>query len=222
MADNVQLKDAFDDVFWARTKDIGGSNGPLHAPVSVPFDQFGVPLFTPSNPGVHAEIDAVVAASFSRPANSTPYAIGNLIANSTVAGSVVPLALPVGRIAGGSCRTNRARLTKTGVATANAIFRAHLYKILPTPSHGDGAAWLTDQALAYFGSFTFDMTGANARVFTDGVKIIATPDVGAEQIIETAQGTNATRNVFALLEARAVYVPASGETFTLALEVKQN
>ena len=50
-----------------------------------------------------------VVASFTRPANTTAYTSGYLIANSTTAGSVVPLSLPVARKFGAAGKINRVR-----------------------------------------------------------------------------------------------------------------
>jgi hypothetical protein len=154
--------------------------------------------------------------------NETPYTDGDLIANSTSAGSVVPLAWTVARAAGGSVSIVRARLKKSSTTIFEAVMRLHLYNQSPTPAHGDGGLWLTP-ASGYIGSFTFDFRGVNSRVFTDSAKVIATPDVGALQIVETV----ASQNVYGLLEYMApasgdTYTPASAEVFTVSLEVTQN
>lgn len=162
---------------------------------------------------------AVVIASFDRPADTTAYASGDIVANNTTAGSVTVLSLAAARANDKTGLIRRGRLTKSGTTTTNAIFRAHLYKTSPTPANGDNGAFQTNNALNYIGSMDFDMTGANARAFSDGVKCIAVPSVGAEIIFDPAIGT---QNIFALLEARAAYTPASGETFTLALELMRD
>ena len=199
----------------------GPSGTAEYLPISVPHDITGTPLFTQTNPGAVGELDLVVGASVTRPANTTPYVSGQLIAASTVASSVVPLAIPVARVLGGHARCTRARLTKSTTVTTNAMFRAHLLKAIPaTISGGDGATLQISGALSYLGSFTFDFTGGTARTFfTDGAKVISAPDVGSEQIMETQASTN---NIYALLEARGAYTPGSAEVFTLALEIKQD
>ncbi|MCK1543450.1 hypothetical protein IVB12_16150 [Bradyrhizobium sp. 179] len=159
---------------------------------------------------------AVVAANFARPADTTAYAVGDLVANSVTAGSVAPMVLSVARVADKTGVIRRGRLTKTSTPTANAIFRAHFYKDAPVPANGDNGAFQTAGALTYIGSMDFDMTGANARAFSDGVKCIGVPNVGSEIIFDPHAGS---ANIYALIEARGAYVPVSGETFTLALEV---
>jgi hypothetical protein len=60
---------------------------------------------------------------------------------------------------------------------------------------------------------SFDVT--MDRAFTDGAVGIGAPNNGSEVNFTT-------RVVYALLEARAPYTPANGETFTLEAEVIQN
>lgn len=162
---------------------------------------------------------AVVGATFNRPANTTAYASGQLVANDTVVGNLAPMQIAAARVNDKTGLIRRGRLTKSGTSTANAIFRAHLYKTSPTAANGDGGAFQTNNALTYIGSMDFDMSSTNARAFSDGVKCIATPNVGSEIIFDPATGT---QNIFALLEARGAYAPVSGETFTLALEVMRD
>ena len=71
-----------------------------------------------------------LSASFTRPNDTTAYASGDLVANSTTAGSVVPLQIDLGNVAAvghGITRITRARLTKSGTSPTNANFRIHLY-----------------------------------------------------------------------------------------------
>jgi len=155
---------------------------------------------------------ARVSTSFTRPADTIAYASGDLVANSTTAGSVVPMTFAIGRNAGtlgGMIR--RIRLRKTGTSTTNAQFRLHLYSSSPTPSNGDNGAWLTDQAANYVGAI--DVTCD--KVFTDGAAGNGVPVVGSEINFTAA-------TYYGLLEARAGYTPASGETFNVLLEVIQN
>jgi hypothetical protein len=82
------------------------------------------------------------AASFARPNDTTAYGVGDLVANSTTAGSVVPMQIPLGnQFPNGMTRLTRARLIKSGTGVANASFRIHLYETQPTPANGDNAAW---------------------------------------------------------------------------------
>jgi hypothetical protein len=156
----------------------------------------------------------LASQSFTRPADTTAYASGDLVANSTVAGSVVPLALSVARTAGGTGSIRRARLRKTGTSITSAAFRLHLYSASPVPSNGDNGAWLTTQAAAYMGAIDVTLD----KAFTDGAFGAGTPNAGAEINFDLASG----QTIYGLIEARGAYTPVSGETFTVDLEVWQD
>lgn len=155
---------------------------------------------------------ARVSASFVRPANTTAYVSGDLVANNVTAGNVTPMSFASGRDEGdlgGMIR--RVRLRKTGTALTGASFRLHLYSAAPAPSNGDNGVWLTDGAANYVGSL--DVTCDKA--FTDGAAGNGVPTSGAEINFLSAV-------LYGLLEARGAYTPASGESFTLTLEMLQN
>ncbi|AIE87003.1 hypothetical protein [Fimbriimonas ginsengisoli] len=152
--------------------------------------------------------------SFTRPADTTAYASGDLVANSVTAGSVTPLSFAVARVAQGSGMLRRLKLRKSNTSLTNASFRVHLYLSSPVPSNGDNGAWLTDNGASYIGSFDVTMD----RVFTDGAVGIGTPTVGTEINFALTSG----QVVYGLIEARAAYTPASAEVFTVILEDLQN
>lgn len=154
-----------------------------------------------------------VSASFTRPANTTAYASGQLVANSTTAGSVTPLVLQAARVNGGSGRLLRANLLKSGTSVTNASFRVHVYKTLPTPANGDGGAWSTTQS-NYLGAFDVVVD----KAFTDGAAGNGIPLVGTAIVFDTVTGAN----LYGLVEARAAYTPASAEVFTVTLEALPN
>jgi len=153
-----------------------------------------------------------LSAGFARPNDTTAYAAGDLVANATAAGAVVPLRIDLGNIAAvghGITRITRARFTKSGTSPTNASFRIHLYEAAPTPQNGDNGAWSTDHAASWLGSI--DVTAMLA--FTDGCTGTGAPPAGAEMFLRLAGGS-----IFALIEAKAAYTPAANETFTLTLE----
>jgi hypothetical protein len=150
--------------------------------------------------------DIVSAPTFTRPADTTAYASGDLVANSTTAGSVVPLAFTASQVANSSHQVRRVRIVKSGTSVTNASFRLHLYNASPTPANGDNGAWSTSQAANYLGAI--DVTVDKA--FTDGAAGQATTEI------------NARGTVYGLLEARGAYTPASAETFTVRLELMQD
>lgn len=160
-------------------------------------------------------LSALVTATFTRPADTNAYASGDLVANSTTAGSVTPMTLAIGRGDSNAAATGmirRLRLRKSGTSITNASFRVHLYRTSSiTCANGDNGAFSTNQAANYVGRFDVTMDQA----FTDGASGNGIPAVGSE--VNFASAT-----YYALIEARGAYTPASGETFTVELEVVQN
>ena len=161
-----------------------------------------------------AQVPAVVtAASFTRPANTTSYAFGQLVANSATAASVTPVAITAAKAVNTPGVILRCRLQKTGTGLTNAIFRLHLYNTLPAVTNGDGAAWLSSQSAGYIGSM--DVTVDKAM--SDGAIGIGIATTGAGLCFVPATGT---QTIYGLLEARAAYTPVSGESFTVTVEVQ--
>lgn len=144
----------------------------------------------------------IVCAKFTRPADTTAYASGDLIANSTTAGSVVPMSLPVQP---GPIQIRRVKVSKSGTGVTNASVRLHLFSVAaPTVANGDNAAFSSAKAANYMGQV--DVTIGQA--FTDGAVGWATTEINAD-----VAGT-----IYALLEARGAYTPANAEVFTLQIE----
>jgi hypothetical protein len=153
-----------------------------------------------------------LSASLTRPNDTTAYAAGDLVANATTAGAVVPLRIDLGNIAAvghGMTRITRARLTKSGTSPTNANFRVHLYEAAPVPQNGDNGAWSTDHAASWLGNIDV----ASMLAFTDGCTGTGSAPAGAEMFLRLASGS-----IFALIEAKAAYTPLANETFTLTLE----
>jgi hypothetical protein len=110
----------------------------------------------------------------------------------------------------GATRITRVRLSKNGTVATNASFRVHLYGASPTVANGDGGVWSTNQAASYLGSIDV----AAMKAFTDGCCDVGAAAAGSEFLLRLAAGAT----LYALIEARAAYTPASGEVFVLTLE----
>lgn len=150
------------------------------------------------------------SASFTRPADTNQYAVGDLVANSTTAGSVVPMSFVLGNNFGfGQFRLTRVRLTKTNNSPTTATFRAHLYSSSPTSAAGDNAAYSTNLS-GWLGAIDVPLM----TPFTDGCASVGAAVAGSEFLIRQAAGST----VYALLMALGTYTPASQEVFTLTLE----
>ncbi|MGD9726396.1 MAG: hypothetical protein AB7L09_21585 [Nitrospira sp.] len=157
-----------------------------------------------------------VSATFTRPSDTTAYAIGDLIANDVDAGDVVPLSLQAARIASGGFIIRAARLWKSTTTLTAAAFRAHLFSELPVPSAGDNAAFNSSGVLGttkgpqLIGSIDFTMD----RAGSDGAIGFGTPSPSPEILFNMPDNFD---DVYALIEARGAYAPGSAEIFGLEL-----
>jgi hypothetical protein len=145
-------------------------------------------------------------ASFVRPANITAYASGQLVANSTTAGSVVPMTFAIRNENIGST-IRRVRMRKSSTGVSGSSFRVHLYNQAPTVTNGDGGVWLSTTS-GYVGSFDVTID----KAFSDGAGGAGVVNNGVDMI--AMFGT-----MYGLVEARGAYTPVSGETITVELEV---
>lgn len=154
------------------------------------------------------------SGSFTRPNDTTAYTSGDLVANSTTAGSVVSASLAVSPYKGGF-RVRRVKLHKSGTSTTNAQFRVHLFTAAPASvANGDNGAFSSAGVASYIGSA--DVTIGQA--FTDGAAGFAAPATGSDM---AGVLTNST-TIRALVEARAAYTPVAQEVFTVTVEIEGN
>lgn len=152
-------------------------------------------------------------SSFTRPADTTQYAVGDLVANSTVSGSVAALQLPSARFPGGNGSVKAVSITKSNASVASAAFRVHLFTTSPTSAAGDNAAFAVTngRARGYLGSV--DVTVGQA--LGDGAHGRATCDIQFDT-------TKPSDSLYALIEARGTYTPASAETFDVTFELERD
>jgi hypothetical protein len=153
------------------------------------------------------------SASFTRPADTTAYAANDLVANSTTAGSVVPIKLPMGK---GGFAIHMIQLTKTDETdVANADFDVNFYATVnaPVSAAGDNAAWsiASVPVSGYLGEWDLPtMTAASDEAQT----ILRTGDTG---MLSPIVGYNPGSYLYAFLQADGAYSPASAEVFTLTV-----
>ena len=141
-------------------------------------------------------------ASFTRPADTTPYQATDLVANSTTAGSVVPLPLVANVSNPFWLRGLTLRHSQASVANSN--FRVWLMNASPTVTNGDNGA-IAGPFLA---------TVLNEPILID-VEALLTGGGAIGTSLFDAGMLRVLPSMYALIEARAAYTPASGEVFTL-------
>lgn len=143
-------------------------------------------------------IRGVMPASFTRPTNTTGYALGDAVSNSDSA--TTPL-----EFAGVS---KSGYITKVAVQTDQATFstplRVHFFTAAPTAAN-DNAAFTTTYAEAgrYLGSVDTP-GGGSAGVATN-----------SEARLAFTRASQEGSKLYALVEARGAFTPASGQKFTI-------
>ncbi len=153
-------------------------------------------------------IDSGVSVSFTRPANTTAYAVGDAVSNSTSA----PTVLEFENIAQEQSKTiivQEAIITSSQKGSPLPQFNLWLFNASPTAINDNAAFSLSDtenntvQAVIPLTS-QFSAT-LNSRVEATNL----------QRIVRTGSSTN---SIYALLEVTNVYTPASGETLTITLK----
>lgn len=148
------------------------------------------------------------SSTFTRPADTTAYASGDLIANSTTAGSVVPLSFQLGY--GNGFKITRAGVKFNSATPTNAKFRLHLYLSSPTVTNGDNGAWLSTES-GYQGAIDID---ASTLTFSDSTKAFGIY-VNTALNVPMLMTQNLSGLLYGLLTATAAYTPTSAEIFTV-------
>lgn len=148
-------------------------------------------------------VSQAVSAAVTRPADTTPYTSGDLVANSVTAGSVAPLTFTS---ATGFGAMVAARIEKSDKSTTNASFDLHLFGTSPVVTNGDNGALAFANLADYLGKVS--VTVAAAPVGTSS----GSSGSASASAISPGGGV-----IYGLLAATAAYTPASGETFTVTL-----
>jgi hypothetical protein len=156
------------------------------------------------------QVTKITASAFTRPNDTTAYASGDLVANSTTAGSVTPMTFPVKQ--GRMFKILKAELTRSAASVTNAAFRLHLYRDSPTVANGDNGAW-SSTASGYEGFIDIAAPGAafSATAVQHGIYVNNALHAPMVAFLDT------DRKLYGLLEARGAYTPTAQETFTVAL-----
>lgn len=157
---------------------------------------------------------AVIGGSIQRPADTAAYAVGDIVAQSTTAGSCSPVPVAVSRDIDTTGIMRRCRVKVNDLAWFNASLYVHVFKDAPTFSSGDNAAFaaaLTESN--YLGAFTVTL---DQKFSGSIVKGIGVPVAGSEIVFDPSAGT---KNVFFVIETKSAVTPGSAKTFTVVFEV---
>jgi len=151
--------------------------------------------------------------TFIRPNDTTAYAAGDLVANSTTAGSVTALTWV---IPGGSKNIGKivqVTMSKSdGADVTNATFRVHFYNVTPlAPANGDNGA-LAPVVTAMDAGAYLGHSGTITHVLGGDSAGHANPSIPLTGL------TNDT--VYGLIEATAAYQGLGLETFSVQFVVE--
>ncbi len=158
-------------------------------------------------------IEVIPAPRMTRPADTTAYASGDLVANSTTAGSVVPLVFTGG---GTALRLRRAVLLTSNATVTNKNYLLFIFSASPTVTNGDNGVFAVSAAdhgrlLAVLGSTAaISSGGGSINVFY--------PLDSAATAVNGWLPTRITGTCYGLLRAGAAYTPTSAETYDMWLE----
>lgn len=142
-----------------------------------------------------------------RPADTTAYAVGDIVANSTTAGSVTPFSWTGATRAGGA---GSGRITGLkvffGGDAAIKVVRVHFYRVTPTSAAGDNAAFSIS-------SYDIDNVIGYVDVLVDSVNGSGSEGYAQCQLdYVLASGDT----VYALVEAMTAFTPGNAEVIGIA------
>lgn len=166
--------------------------------------------------GSVGSLSVISSGSFARPADTSAYVIGDIVAQDTVAGGCSAVAFSASRLNGTAGRLKRCRVKVNNVAWLTKQVYVHVFKTAPIFTNGDNAAFVVGVSESeYLGAFdvTLDQSFSNPTV-----KGIGLPKTGTEIMFDTAANTT---NLYFVLEIRSVVTPGT-DVFTVVFEVSQD
>lgn len=159
----------------------------------------------------HSAIDVPTRYSFTRPADTTTYDIGDLIANSTTAGSVVAMSWTGATLSGSGGSGEIAEVVITRAVSIAISLRVHFFTSAPTVAGGDNAAINVSNFTTgmYVGFVDVDLAGTVAGGGSTGVT------TNQRLLYELASGDT----LYGLIEARSSFAPTSASAFNVLVKL---
>jgi hypothetical protein len=214
--------------FWQTTQPVSAASLPLPSGASTAAKQpalgtagtassdvltvQGVASMTPVTTG---GVTTNPTSVLTRPGDTNAYAVNDLIASSTTAGSVTVPSFTGTRVSAGAGWIERLRLYTNHTTGLDLVqVRVRLWTAAPTFSNGDNGAFaVATGAAGYLGR-----AEGILEQFGDGAVAILVPYTGQSFGIKLSSGTS----VYWTLETLTAFTPASGKTFTLVPEIRQD
>lgn len=159
-----------------------------------------------------------VTAAYTRPGDTTAYASGDVVCNSTSA-PVVLTFTGMARYNGGTGRIVGARLISDSAAGTKGDFELHLFDLSTVTIQNDNAAWaptdahmLNEVGPIAFGAVPFVGSGNEIYRLSAGSGGLA---------LEFKCGAS-DANLYGILVVRSAYTPANAGVLQIELEVEQD
>jgi hypothetical protein len=150
---------------------------------------------------------AKVSATFTRPSDTTTYAVGDSVSNSTSAPVVFQLDLgAVGAVAGQEIEIRKLAVVSSAKQSLLPLFNVYLNNATFTASNDNSALDIADATMedggCWFNCDVQNFTASNARV--------AYVNIAAPMILAAAD-----TKFYGVIQAANAYVPVSAEKFTI-------
>lgn len=159
-------------------------------------------------------ITKVITTSYTRPADTTTYTAGDVVANSTSAATILSFA-DIASFEGGGGVIHSAALIDSSAESTKPEFDLYLFDTTVVMEN-DNAAWAPSDAEmeTCLGVITFDLDDFKVG---SGNGIICNKNIGLPFSCVSGSTT-----LYGILVARNAYVPTSAEKFTIRLSVLQD
>lgn len=159
-------------------------------------------------------VTKLITASYTRPADTTTYAAGDVVADSTSAATILTFS-SIARAAGLGGVIQHAQLIDSAAQTTKPDFELYLFDTAPTMQN-DNAAWAPSDSEMEKCLGRIDFATANFKTGSGNGMI------QAANISIPFQCASSVSAIYGILVARNAYVPVSAEKFTVRLHVLQD
>jgi hypothetical protein len=160
-----------------------------------------------------------VSANFTRPADTTAYAIGDAVTNSTSAPVILTFS-SCARYAGGAGKIINAVMVDSAAQATKGQFELWLFDTTVAPDNDNAVFTPTDAECA---------TLVGVLAFTTPFVGDATVGAGGNCVYVTTPSapipykcSSSSKDLYGLVVARNAYTPVSGEVFTFRLFIDQD
>lgn len=209
MADNVAITagagtsiatDDVSSVHYQRIKlDYGADGAAAPATATTPY------------PVKARKVSSPADATFTRPADTTAYSIGDLIANSTTAGSVTRMSFTGATLTGAGGEGYIVSVAAQKSTSTAASVRAHFLKTDHAVTNGDNGALLFTSLDPdnYIGYVDLYFTGTAEDTIGTGGNEVAFSECRLPYTLSSGD------TIYAVLQARTAFTPANAGTYGL-------